>query len=123
MSNDVQILDKIERNCRQLGLSVSRTDADTLVAESDMTITYSDAVIEKPMGGIDDQTSPFLGIGIGNPGKIAIDLGGADLATRAKLQVLHVCSGMANNIVLSNASTSAVEGELQGHSDLLGMGQ
>lgn len=123
MANDVQILDKIQRNCEQLGLSVSRTDADTLVAESDMTITYSEAVIEKPMGGIDDQTSPFLGIGVANPGKIAIDLGGADLDTRAKIQVLHVCSGMANNIVLSNASTGAVEGEIQGHADLLGMGQ
>lgn len=123
MANDVQILDKIQRNCEQLGLSVSRTDADTLVAESDLTITYSDAVIQKPMGGIDDESNPYLGIGIANPGKIAIDLGGADLDSRAKMQVFHVCSGMANSIILSNAATAAIEGEIQGHADLLGMGQ
>jgi hypothetical protein len=122
MANDVQILDKIQRNCEQRGLSVSRTDADTLVAES-MTITYSAAVIQEPMGGVSDSSAPYLGIGVANPGKIEFDLGGADLNTVEKLQVLRIASGHANNIVLSNAATAAVEGELFGHADLLGMGQ
>jgi hypothetical protein len=121
MANAVQILDKIERNCKQLGLTTSRSSATALVAEG-MTITYSAAVIQSPMGGIDGATSPFLGIGIAAPGKIAMDLGGADLGTRAKVQVLHIVAGHANSIVLSNALTGAVNGEIQGHVDALGMG-
>lgn len=121
MANTVQILDKIERNCKQLGLTTSRTSSSVLVAEG-MTITYSAAVIQSPMGGIDGSVNPFLGIGVANPGKIAINLGGADLSTLAKVQVLHVCAGHANSIVLSNALTGAVNGEIQGHADLLGMG-
>lgn len=121
MANKVQILDKIERNCKQLGLTTSRASASSLVAEG-MTISVSDAVIQSPMGGIDSASSPFLGIGIAAPGKIAIDLGAADLDTRAKMQVFHVCAGHANSIVLSNAATSGVNGEIQGHADLHGMG-
>jgi hypothetical protein len=121
MANAVQILDKIERNCKQLGLTTSRTSQDALVAEG-MTISYTSAVIQSPMGGIDKAASPFLGIGIAAPGKIAIDLAAADLDTRAKVQVLHVCAGHANSIVLSNAATSGVNGEIQGHADLHGMG-
>lgn len=121
MANAVSILDKIERNCKQLGLTTSRTSSSILVAEG-MTITYSAATIQAPMGGVDGSVTPFLGLGVANPGKIAIDLAAADLDTRAKVQVLHVCAGHANSIVLSNAATSAVNGEIQGHADLLGMG-
>ena len=121
MANAVQILDKIERNCKQLGLTTSRSSATALVAEG-MTITYTAATIQAPMGGVDGTVSPFLGIGIAAPGKIAIDLGAADLGTRAKIQVLHIVSGHANSIVLSNAATSAVNGEIQGQVDQLGMG-
>jgi hypothetical protein len=121
MANAVSILDKIERNCKQLGLSTSRSSASALVVEG-MTISYAAATIQGPMGGVDGTASPFLGIGVAAPGKIAIDLGGADLATRAKVQALHVCAGHANSIVLSNAATSAVNGEIQGHADNLGMG-
>lgn len=113
MANDVQILDKIQRNCEQLGISVSRTDAETLVAAG-MTITYSEAVIDKPMGGIDDSVSPFLGIGVANPGKLELDSIPSSLD---EFRVLRIMSGMANNIVVAGL------GELEGSSDLLGMGQ
>ena len=112
MANKVQILDKIQRNCEQLAIAVSRTDAETLVAAG-ITITYSDAVIDAPMGGIDDSINPFLGIGTANPGKIEFD---TDPSTLDEFRVLRLVSGMANNIVLP-------AGELEGHSDLLGMGQ
>jgi hypothetical protein len=112
MANDVQILDKIQRNCEQAGIAVSRTDAKTVVAAG-ITITYSEAVIDKPMGGIDDSASPFLGIGIANPGKIEMD---TDPATLDQFRVLRIASGHANNIVIP-------AGELEGHVDLLGMGQ
>ena len=112
MANDVQILDKIQRNCEQLGLSVTRDSAVQLTAEG-MAITYSAAVIQSPMGGVDDTASPFLGIGIANPGKIEID---TNPTTLVQLQVLHIISGMANSIVIPL-------GEIQGHVDMLGMGQ
>ena len=112
MANDVQILDKIQRNCEQIGLSVTRDSATQLTAEG-MVITYSAAVIQAPMGGVDDTASPFLGIGVANPGKINID---TDPSTLVELQVLHIISGMANSIVIPL-------GEIQGHVDMLGMGQ
>ena len=112
MANDVQILDKIQRNCETIGIAVSRTNAQSLVAAG-MTITYSAAVIQAPMGGIDDTINPFLGIGVANPGKIVLD---TNPATLVQLQVFHIVSGMANSIVLP-------AGEIQGHVDMLGMGQ
>jgi len=112
MANKVQILDKIERNCRQLDIAVTRNSAELLTAAG-MEISYVDAVIDSPQGGIDDSASPFLGIGIANPGKINID---TDPSTLDEYRVLRVVSGMANNIVLPS-------GELEGHADLLGMGQ
>jgi hypothetical protein len=111
MANRVQILDKIERNCKQLGIATSRPSASSLVAGG-LTITYVSAVIASPMGGIDDQVSPFLGIGIAAPGKINLS---ANPASLTELQVLRVCSGHANTIVIP-------AGELQGSSDMLGMG-
>ena len=112
MANKVQILDKIERNCRQLDIAVTRDSAEQLTAAG-MVITYQDATIDSPQGGIDDQTSPFLGIGIANPGKIELD---TNPSTLDELRVLRVVCGMANNIVIP-------AGELEGHADLLGMGQ
>jgi hypothetical protein len=112
MANGVQILDKIQRNCQQRGLSVSRPSANLLVAEG-MEISYQDAAIAAPMGGIDPDVSPFLGIGIANPGKIVFD---TNPATLVRLQVLRIASGHANTIVIPL-------GELPGHADLNGMGQ
>jgi hypothetical protein len=112
MANSVQILDKIERNCRQLGISVTRNSASLLTAAG-MEITYVAATIQSPMGGVSDASAPFLGIGIANPGKIDID---TDPANLAQFQVLRVVCGHANNITIP-------AGELQGQADLLGMGQ
>ena len=120
MANRVQILDKIERNCHALGIVTSRTDAVTLVAGS-ATLTYVDAVIAGPMGGVDGSVSPFLGIGIANPGKIAIDIAGAlSTITAAHMRVIRVASGHANNILINNGGSLLVE--LEGSSDMLGMG-
>ena len=121
MANDVQILDKIQRNCEQVGLSVSRTDADTLVAAG-FTITYEAADIQSPMGGIDDSVNPFLGIGIANPGVISMDLGGAlSTLAAADLRVLRIASGHSNDIKVMNGASELAR--LEGHVDMLGMGQ
>lgn len=121
MANKRQVLDKISRNLDSLGISNVR-GSNGEVEVAGITISYADADIAKPEGGVDDSVSPFLGIGIGNPGIISMDLGGSDLDTVEKLQVFHVCAGHANDIDVSNASTGAVNGRVRGHADLLGLG-
>ena len=111
MANRVQILDKIERNCKQLGIATSRSDSATLVAGG-ITITYLDASIQAPMGGVDGSVSPFLGIGVANPGKLNFSI---NPTTLIHLQVLRVACGHANNVVIPL-------GELQSSSDMFGMG-
>lgn len=112
MANSVQILDKIQRNCQQRGIAVSRPSAELLVAAG-IEISYSAAVIDSPMGGISDAAAPFLGIGTANPGKIVLD---TDPASLAEFQVLRIACGHANTVVIPS-------GELPGSSDLNGMGQ
>lgn len=112
MANSVAILDKIQRNCQVAGLVVSRTDSATLVAGG-ITITYVPAVIASPMGGIDPSVSPFLGIGIANPGKLNLD---TNPVTLIHHKVFHICAGFANNIVIPL-------GEIMGSVDGIGLGQ
>lgn len=111
MANKVQILDKIQRNCEQAKIAVSRTSALSLTAAG-IVITYVDAVIQSPMGGIDGSVSPFLGIGIANPGKINL---GTNPSTLDQFRVLRIACGHANTVVIP-------AGELEGSVDLLGMG-
>lgn len=133
MANDVQILDKIQRNLEQAGITVTR--GASKVTAGNVKIQYQDAVIQAPMGGIDDSASPFLGIGVGNPGQIIVsglldaDAALADIfVTETDLRVLRVACGMANTILVKAGRTddsilAATLATLEGHVDLLGMGQ
>lgn len=112
MAQAKAILNKIERNLKQLGMSVSR-DASNNVVAAGITISYVDASIQAPMGGISGDASPFLGIGIANPGKLSLD---TDPTTLAQFKVLRVCCAFANNIAIPS-------GELPGSVDLLNLGQ
>lgn len=112
MANKIQILDKIQRNCDQRAIATSRTDAETLVAGG-LTITYVDADIQAPMGGIDDSINPYLGIGTANPGQIKV--AGA-IASLEELRVLRIVCGHANDVETD-------VGVLEGSVDLIGMGQ
>lgn len=82
MANSVQILDKIQRNCQQRGIAVSRPSAELLIAAG-IEISYEAAAelnaATSPMMGIDASVSPFLGIGVANPGKIVLDTDPASL--------------------------------------------
>ena len=130
MANSKQILAKIARNAAQQGLTVSaqsQTQVDISNGGNTLKVTYVSASIDSPMGGVDPSVSPFLGIGIANPGKIKIKgtTGSTinatiDSATARKL--LAICAGMANNIILESSDAAASE-EIRGHSDLIGMGQ
>lgn len=139
MANREQILDKIKRNMVQLGITVdadaqSATTSERYLQAGNITIHYTAAVIESPMGGVDDSTSPFLGIGIANPGKIVLaGLLDADtaitdvLVTEEDLQIMRIASGHANDIEVRAGRTDldvdgAVLAEVKGSSDLLGMG-
>jgi hypothetical protein len=132
MAAKKQVLNKIARNLEIQGESVSRGANDSVIVEngsSDITIAYVDASFSPTMmGGVDGTVSPFLGIGIGNPGKLTIKVDGADaladvLATAKAVKAFAICAGFANSIQLLRADTSAVVLEVRGHSDLLGMGE
>lgn len=127
-----QVLDKIARNLEILGESVSRGSAGEVVVENgsaDVTIAYADASFSPSMmGGVDGSASPFLGIGIGNPGKITLRVASGDtladiLATAKAIKCFAVCAAFANNIQLLGDDDGAVELEVRGHSDLIGMGE
>lgn len=130
MANDMEILQKIYRNLKQMGYTVSMSGASVVVdnASNDLTVTYVAASIQGPMGGVSDAAAPYLGIGVGNPGVIkvtsAINTSGdmtdiLDSATSA--QVLAVVSSFANDVLLSN-SDGSFTADVRGHSDLRGLG-
>lgn len=132
MGNSKQILAKIARDAAQVGLSVNSQSASAVVIENgsnDLTVSYVDASIQAPMGGVDPSASPYLGIGIGNPGKIKIKSASnaagdvsdvLDSMVAAKL--LALCAGFANDIALENSDASFAD-EIRGHADLIGLGQ
>lgn len=132
MANSVQILAKIARNAAQLGLTVNSQSATAVVIENgsnDLTVSYVNASIQSPMGGVDPSVSPFLGIGTGNPGKIKIKSAtnaNGDMTdilnTATAAKVLAICAAFANDIVLENSDASA-SAEIRGHSDVVGLGQ
>ena len=131
MANSKQTLAKIARNAAQLGLTVNSASDTSVVIENgsnDITVTYASASIQSPMGGIDSSVSPFLGIGIANPGQIVMTTPGTagtvggviDSAVAA--QVLQLISGHANDIILADSTHTSIC-RLRGTVDLLGMGQ
>lgn len=131
MSNKVQILDKIQRNAQQLGITVNSNSGSAVVIENgsnDITISYVDADLQAPMGGVDGSATPFLGIGTANPGKIKMKtaISTADNVTdvldgTVAVQVFQLLCGFANDIQLENSDASYSE-DFRGHADLLGMG-
>lgn len=132
MANSAAILHKLARNAKMLGLTVNSESQSAVVIENgsnDLTISYIDASFSPAVvGGIDPTASPFLGIGVGNPGKIQILSPGTagtvagivDSAVAA--QVLAMCAALANDINLAD-STHASVAVLRGHSDIIGLGQ
>ena len=119
MSNSVQILAKIARNAQQMGLTVSSQSA-TAVVIGDMTITYEKASIQGPMGGVDGNVSPFLGIGVAAPGKIKVVSTVAIENDAEMMKVLALCTRFANNVVIQDTVRTV---EVAGHPDLVMLGE
>lgn len=131
MANSKQILQKIARNAKMVGLTVNSESQTAVVIENgsnDLTISYVDASFSPSVvGGVSDTVSPFLGIGVGNPGKIKIKgAAGATFAltidTIVAAKVLALCAAFANDIQISGSGDEDL-GVIRGHSDLIGMGQ
>ena len=133
MANSAAILQKLARNAKMLGLTVNSESQTAVVIENgsnDLTISYVDASFSPSVvGGVDPATSPWLGIGVGNPGKVkiksAINTAGdmtdiLDSAVAAK--VLAMVAALANDIRLENSDASA-SADIRGHADVLGLGQ
>lgn len=127
-----QIMAKIERNARMLGLTVVSSSGTSVVidnASNDLTISYVAPTITAPMGGVDPASSPYLGVGVVQPGVIKVksaittndsilDVIDSDVAVK----VLHMLGSFANDKLLEN-SDAAWSLTLRGHPDLLGLGQ
>lgn len=127
-----QIMAKIERNARMLGLTVNSNTGSAVVIENgsnDLTISYVAPTITAPMGGVDPAVSPFLGVGVVQPGVLKVksaittndsilDVIDSDVAAK----VLHMLGGFANDKLLEN-SDAAWSLTIRGHGDLLGVGQ
>jgi len=137
MANSVQILNKIARDAKMLGLTVESLTATTLVINddaNDINISYEDAVIQDPMGGVDPSTSPFLGTGTSNPGMILFTCNATGNKSIAQIFVnatnviaLSLCMGFGNKILVMDGNegygTAAVLIEIESNSVLKGIGQ
>lgn len=130
MSNSA-LLAKVARNAQQLGLTATNNGTTVVIANGSnaLSVGYASAVIQLPMGGVDGSVSPFLGIGIANPGKLTLTSAISTASTIADVldgvvaaTVLKMLGGFANNVVLSNANASFTA-ELRGDVDMVGVGQ
>ena len=125
--NKTQILAKIERNLKMLG--VPATLGSQSVTVDSAVISCVDAAIQAPMGGIDGSSSPFLGIGVANPGQIKLkgaageDSVGKIISSELRAKVLSVLCGFANDVIIEDGDSASVLASIPGHPDLKGMGQ
>ena len=124
-----QILDKIKRNLDQLGIAATRNAADVTLDASSRVISYEDSDLKSPMGGVDPQVSPFLGIGITNPGQLKMkgDAGentvAAIMTDADTLRAWAVMGNFANDKILEAGDSATELARVEGHEDLAGMGQ
>ena len=131
MANINSIMNKVARNAQTIGLTVvSQTPSNVVIlnGSNNLTVGYILAQIQSPMGGVDPQISPFLGIGIANPGQLSLSSasgtsipGLIDGAIAA--QVLCMLAWFANDIVLLSDDGSTQLARLRGDSDMLNVGQ
>jgi hypothetical protein len=125
--NSKQILDKIARNLSMRGITAVRGASEVTVGG--LIVSCVDADIQKPLGGVDGNLSPFLGIGVAAPGKVKIKGASGETSvgliftTEQNLQVLSVCCAFANNVIIEDGDSAAQLAELWGQTDNLGLGQ
>lgn len=125
------ILDKIARSCQMLGLEATRGATNVVVANgtNNLTITAEEADIQKPMGGVDPNVSPYLGVGVASPFRLKVksveDTNGtiADVIdSTVAANVLKMLGGFANDVILENGDATFTA-RLRGHHDWVNLGQ
>lgn len=131
MAQSEQILFKLARNAKMLGLTVNSQTQTEFVVENgsnDLTVTYAKAELSPAVvGGVDPNVSPWLGIGTATPGRLVIrGAGAANMAalldTAVAAQVLAMVAALANDIELRDQS-DAVLAVLRGHPERPTLGQ
>lgn len=139
MANRIAILQKMARNFQILGLTVvsqSQTEVVVLNGSNNLTVSYADAVFSPTVvGGIDDTVSPFLGIGVGNPGQVVLQSAtGTTVPTvidgQIASQVFASLCALANDVIIANNTTLGAPtlpadqlARVRGQSDVIGLGQ
>lgn len=131
MANSRQVLDKISRDLAQLGIANTRGSANEVIVangSNQLTVSYVAASIQLPLGGVDGAVSPFLGIGIANPGKLklkssstAADSIADVIDSTTAAQILANMAGHANDIVLENSDATYSQ-LIRAHADMRDMG-
>lgn len=131
MANPVAILDKIDRNLKQRGLTSARVGETVELTKTGgdiLTVSYVTKNLDSPMGGVSDAASPFLGIGVGAPGSIKIKGEATEttialiMDTSEALELLHECSGFSNDIIIEDGDTTTELARIRGHESTLGTG-
>jgi hypothetical protein len=132
MANKEQILDKISRNMKQRGLSAERVGETVEVEKTGgdkLTVSYQEKDVQSPMGGVDDKSSPFLGIGIAGAGSIKVKGAAGENAiadiidTAEALELMNELGGFANDKIVEAGDSTTELARLRGQSDVLGLGE
>ena len=124
-----QILDKIKRNLDILGIAATRNAESVSLDDNDRIISYVDSDLKKPMGGVDPSSSPYLGIGIANPGQLKLKGAAGENALadifddEVTLRAWAVMGNFANDKTVEAGDSSSELARIEGHEDLPGMGQ
>ena len=126
MANKEAIMDKIVRNMKQRGYSTVARTAAGLTSDG-LLVSYVDKAGNAPQIGVDDTSSPFLGIGVGAPGSIQIEdtaqVAADAIDTAERMALLSEISGMANDVVILGTDGAAASIRIAGQSDVLGLGE
>jgi len=127
--NKVQILKKIKRNLDMLSIAATADATSVTVTATGMVISCVDADIAKPLGGIDGSVSPFLGIGVANPGCIKVKGGSGEntiaaiMTTDTDMIVLRQVMQFANDVIIEAGDTTAELARVPSDVDVRSLGQ
>lgn len=121
------IIAKIKRNLDMLSIAAT-TDLNTVTVDG-AVISCVDASIAAPMGGIDGSVSPFLGMGVANPGQIKVKGAAGEntiaaiMTSELRLKVLSLVMGFGNDVVVEAGDTATELARIPGAVDVMGVGQ
>jgi len=120
-------MEKINRNINILNIPTT-FDGLSITVDS-VVVSYVDAQIQLPMGGIDSSVSPYLGIGISAPGYLKIK-GAAGQNTFAaifisalRMQIFKIVGDIGNDIIVEAGDTTTELGRIKANVDFVSLGQ